>query len=421
MTNSNSSKFFNRFTGKYIRISVLSLIILLCIYLAIDYMGPDTIKLKPDIAFGMGCMRAGELIVQEYDKKGNLWASRGMIIYKLEKGDDKFIKVAHVPTGLNLFWFRNFTFVRKLTVRPECIEMVTTGKGDICALSAGKLWHMPPGAKRFKETIRIRHYGIGDQGVRNDGIVSINDSILYFAEYFRNSSKEDVHVLQSKDGGVTWHTVYKFKPGQVRHIHSVQHDSYTGKNWLCTGDADSECMIAWTEDSFRNITPIGSGTQIYRACQLVFAEDNIYWGTDTGRDKIPGIYKWNRKTLKLIKLIEVQGAVFFGTRLNKGTIIFSTNREGMPNEKDDKTRIFVLLQNDSVATIEAGTWKSKKPGFRFKFAQLRFQRDQGSSSLAVTCLNQKEIPDGDLILISEDTLIKAARLNSKISLHPQLK
>lgn len=69
MMNSNSSKFFNRFTGKYIRISVLSLIILLCIYLAIDYMDPDTIKLKPDIAFGMGCMRAGELIVQEYEKR----------------------------------------------------------------------------------------------------------------------------------------------------------------------------------------------------------------------------------------------------------------------------------------------------------------------------------------------------------------
>jgi hypothetical protein len=38
---------------------------------------------------------------------------------------------------------------------------------------------------------------------------------------------------------------------------------------------------------------------------------------------------------------------------------------------------------------------------------LRFQRDQGGSSLAITCLNQKEFPDGELLIISEDNLLKA--------------
>lgn len=406
----------NVFTGfslrnkKFILLSISCIIILSGIYLIVDYRGPNMIKLKPDTAFGFSCMRARELIVQEYDKAGNLWASRGMIIYKMQKGDNRFVKVTHVPTGFSIFWLRNFKLLRKLTVRPECIEMVTTGTEDICTLSAGSLWHLASGEKKFRRTFQLDHYGFGDQGFRNDGIVCVNDSLIFFGEYFYNTNRtENVKIFKSTDGGRNWSQAFEFQAGEIRHIHALQNDPFTGYNWVCTGDSDEESMIGWSYDNFKTITYIGQGSQIWRVCQLVFTEEYVYWGADQSRDEIAGIYRWDRETKNMSKVTDVEGAIFFGISLSNGTMIFSTDRDEAEDQKDDKTRIYVLTQDSLIKTIECGTWKHKKPGFRFKYALLRFQRDQGGPSLAVTVLNQKEFPDGELLIIPEDTLVNRAK------------
>ncbi len=85
----------------------------------------------------------------------------------------------------------------------------------------------------------------------------------------------------------------------------------------------------------------------------------------------------------------------------------SSDREGMISEKDEKTRLFVITGDDEIKTTICGTWHHNKPGFWFKFAKLRFQRDQGAPSLAVTVLNQKELADGDLIIIDEKELVNS--------------
>jgi hypothetical protein len=347
--------------------------------------------------------------VQEYDKNGILWATRGMIVYKLNKGENKFDRVAHIPTGLSFFWLRNFSIFRRITIRPECVEMVATNKGDICALSAGRIWFLPSGSKKFKETLQLSHYGLGDQGIRNDGLINIYDSTVYFGEYFKNPNREKVSIFKSINNMVSWQEVYDFKPGQIRHIHAIQKDPYTEKLWVSTGDLDEESMIAWSNNEFRSIVQIGRGSQLWRVCQLIFTEDAVYWGTDTGSDDFAGIYRWDKKTGGLEKLQKVDGIVFFGTKLANGTIVMSTNREGAKNELDNRTRLLILGVDNKITSINCGTWNHNKKGFWFKFAQLRFQRNQGGPSLAITCLNQKELPDGELIIISEETLLAAAK------------
>jgi hypothetical protein len=385
--------------------------LLLITYLVIDYRGPAKIFLHQDTAFGFPCKRAKELIVQEYDENGNLWASRGMIVYELKNGEDKFRRVAHVPTGISLFWLRNFTLLRRATIRPECIETVVNDKGDITALSAGRLWYLHSGSKKFRETKRLTHYGFGDQGVRNDGLIDVNDTIVFLGEYFRNMNLEKVRIFKGSLKTMQWQVAYEFLPGCIRHIHAIQEDPYSHKLWVCTGDENNESGIAWSDDSFKTLAPIGSGSQEWRTCQLVFDEDAVYWGTDTKSEDIAGIYKWNKNTGKIEKLQKVEGQMFFGTRLANGTIVMSTDREGTPIEKDDKTRLFTIV-NDTITSFNCGSWNHNKPGFWFKFAMLRFQRDQGAHSLAITCLNLKEFSDGELIIIPEDILSQSAD-NSK--------
>jgi hypothetical protein len=393
---------------------LLLLSALLVFLLIIDFRGPSTIPLKKSVAFGFPCLRARDLVVQEYDKDGNLWATRGMIIYELKKSDDKFTRVAHIPTGFTILWLRNFSIIRKLTIRPECVEMTKSVKG-ICALSGGKMWFLDRDKKRFLKTMQLSNYGMGDQGIRNDGILNFKDSLILIGEYFRNSERQSVKIFKTNPDFHSWQTAREFVPGAIRHIHSIQADPFTRKLWICTGDNDKESFIGYSDGLSDSIMPIGKGNQTWRSCQLVFTKEAVYWGTDTGSEEYAGIYRWDRETSNFEKLGKIEGASFYATRLSKGTIVMSTDREGLPNERNSKTQLIFLTDGNKITCFDGGTWKHKKKGFWFKYALLRFQRYEGSPSLAITCLNQKELPDSELVIISEDDILSAVRTMQTIN------
>jgi len=377
----------------------------LSLYLLLDFRGPKKISLREEKAFGLACRRAKELIVQEIDREGAIWASRGLLLYRKGPGEQVFHRMAHVPTGFSYFWLNNFSLFRKFTNKPECLEATITGEGTICALSAGYLWTRSPGAGSFRRSMKLPNYGLGvGRGILTYGFKSLGNKEIYWGEYFRNAARGPVKIYRSTDQGQTWEVVREFEAGFTRHIHSIQEDPFTGRLWICMGDLDHESRIGWTDDGFRNIHYIGSGSQIWRSAHVVFTEDFVYWGTDSGFDDTAGIYRWNRSSEEFEIVQQSPGAVLFGTRLEKGTLVFSTDREGFPIEQDHRTRLLILGQNKQTREIEAGTWKHWKKGYRYSFAMLRFQRNQGSPSLAVSVINQKEFPAGELLLFDEEIL-----------------
>lgn len=395
---------------------LLMLLLLTLFYFVIDYKGPKEISLNPIKVFGMSGLLATDLIVHEYDYWGNLWATRGMIIYKLPKGECKFIRVHHVTIKLSIFWLNNFSLVRKLTQKPECIEMTVSQDGRICAFVAGYMLYCGNADSNFKKKLKLPHFGMGiGRGMMNTGLLKAEKDLLFFGEYFRNEERTKVNVYCSKDFGQNWQVVYEFAPGEIRHIHSLQRDPYTDKLWICTGDYDQESKIGWSDDQFNSIHFIGHGSQVWRSCQLVFAREAVYWGADTGSEDLGGIYRWDREDMTLSKLIKVDGALFFGTRLNKGTIVMSTDREDFPNEKDDSTRLYMITKNDQVREIICGTWFHKQYGLGFSFAKIRFQRGQGSNYLVLNFLNHKEVSGGDLVMISESGLNNIPKTIAKIA------
>ena len=362
--------------------------------------------MTPDKISNIECLRARELIVQEYDSQGNLWASRGMILYCLNKSGNKFLKMAHIPTGFSFYWLNNFTLFRKLINKPECLEATITGDGHICALSAGFIWHSTSNESRFHKTLKLRHYGFGvGRGILSNGLLSVNGSHVYFGEYFRNSDRNDVLIYESRDNGKTWDVAFKYNPGIIRHIHALQKDPYTGRLWVCSGDNDPESIIAWSDDGFRNINIIGKGNQRWRTAHLVFTEEAVYWGADTGSTDLAGIYRWDKRTLTLSRVKAYDGAILYGAKLSSGLLIFSTDREGFPNEKDNKTRLLVVDTENKVSEIEIGSWKHWKKGYRYSFAMLRMPRNNGTNQAAVSVINQNEIPIGELLLIHEKDLV----------------
>lgn len=385
---------------------VLLVSLLAIVILFIDYRGPKIIHLKHDKVFGLECLRAKELIVQESDKNGNLWASRGMVIYCLKSGDNKFIRIAHVPTGLSIFWFNNLKFFRWIMLRSECIEITLSQDASIHAFSAGRMWIKSTKDNRFRKTMKLPNFGRGvGRGIMSTGILSPDNYSCYFGEYFRNNEKTNrISIYKYNIIKNQWKIVYTFLPGQIRHIHALQSDPFTGKLWICTGDEDNEAMIGWSDDDFKTINPIGKGSQAWRTCQLVFTEDSVYWGTDSGSLDLAGIYCWNKKIMNVERIYKTDGAVFFATMLKNGLIVMSTDRERFPNEKDESTRLFIIDKENRVKEIICGEWDYKKPGFRFNFAKLRLQRNQFNDLLAVSVLNQKKFSDGEILLIHENVI-----------------
>lgn len=384
---------------------VLFVLVSVLVYLAIDFRGPKAIGLQTQVAFGKACFRAKELIIQEVDTEGNVWASRGLLLYCKQKDETKFLRMAHVPTGLSYFWLFNFTLFRKFTNKPECLEATITGQGAICALSAGYLWQRAAGENTFKRSMKLPHYGLGvGRGILTYGISSMGDGEIYWGEYFRNAARTAVSIYKSSDQGMNWEVAREFEAGFTRHIHFIQQDPFTGRLWICMGDLDHESRIGWTDDGFSTITYIGSGNQVWRSSHLVFTEEAVYWGTDTGFDDLAGIYRWDKSSLEVERIHKSPGAILYGTSLENGSLVFSTDREGFPIEQDHLTRLFVLKKGGAVSEIEAGTWKHWKKGYRYSFAMLRFQRNQGSASLALSVINQKEFPSGTLLLFDEAVL-----------------
>jgi len=388
----------------YILLPVLFLSVL--IYLVIDYRGPRKISLKATEAFGKPCLRARELIVQEVDHEGSLWASRGLILYRLKSGEDTFIRVAHAPAGLSYSWLNNFTLFRKFTNKPENIEASVTHCSHLSVMSDGRMWHRSGLQGKFQETLKLRHFGPGvGRGILSNGLLSLKDGSVYFGEYFRNPGrKEEVHIYKSPDNGQTWSVVFTFEPGSIRHVHALQEDPFTGRLWVCTGDYDQEAMIGWSDNGYGKIHQIGSGSQIWRTTQLVFTEEAVFWGSDSGSVELAGVYRWDRLSGEVERVHKTAGGILFGTRLQGGSMVFSTDREGFENELDKKTRLILLNEKGQSTEIECGTWKHWKKGLRYSFAMLRSQRNHGYHAMAISVINQKEFPAGELLLFDEAIL-----------------
>ncbi len=371
-------------------------------YFILDYYGPREIMVKSDTVLGMPVFRVEdeELIVQEYDKEGSLWVTRGMWAYQMKPGANKFVRQFHIPTGLSIFWLRNFSLIRRLTLRSECVELLLLADKKALAMSAGRIWYRAGMKEKFQESLTLRHYGIGiGQGIRNDGWDILKDGRILFGEYFRNKNRSNVRLYSSQDNGENWRVAHEFPPGKIRHIHAIQQDPYIDKAWVLAGDNNHEPMISWTGDGGNTQNTIGQGIQKYRATQLVFTNNYLFWGADTDHPKHIGIYRYDRKLKKTEKFFSTKGVVLYATRLAGGTIVMSTqSTKGSLSKKETKTRLIIIQDEKKVFSTIFGEMDSPK-----RYAKLRFQRRQGNNSLVITVLNHKKY-NNDLFIIPEHSL-----------------
>jgi hypothetical protein len=179
-------------------------------------------------------------------------------------------------------------------------------------------------------------------GPLREGWCEDDEGICYLAEYFLNNKRNSpANLIKSVDNGQTWETIRSLT--NVRHIHCVQHDPYSHKLWMGTGDRDVESSISFSEDQGKTWITMGSGDQMYRAVSFVFTKDYIYWGSDAPTRQ-NHIYRHVRKNGEIERLVAVNGPVHYSTLLENGAILFATTAEGNSEGKtaawDNKAHIW---------------------------------------------------------------------------------
>lgn len=200
---------------------------------------------------------------------------------------------------------------------------------------------------------------------------------IYFGEYFQNMEKQAVNIYCSKDNAQTWNIAYTFEAGNINHIHGLFFDKYTNRIWVATGDRENECIIGYTEDEFKSFVEVFRGGQEYRTCQLFFYKDFIVFGTDTQYEQNV-IKKFDRKTLEITELQEVQGSVIKGGQVGDVAFI-STTVEPSKVNKDKYAHLWVT--KDGLHWEER--YKAKKDCWPsiFQFGTFEFPQYYGIDKL----------------------------------------
>ena len=288
-------------------------------------------------------------MVVHYVNHGEIWASSNYSLYRSKDRGVTFSKVIDLPVALvTRLVARNRLPARAMRLGIRGLRKLKSG--TVLVIADRKIFRLRNGEIRVVYSLQR---GIGPL---REGWCEDDNGNSYLGEYFLNNKRDArVRLLKSEDDGQSWKTIYSFQ--NIRHIHCVQYDAFSESIWLGTGDRDEESSISFSQDKGGTWTKAGSGDQMFRAVSLLFTQDHVYWGSDAPTRQ-NYIYRYDRKSGEIERLVAVDGPVYYSTILDNGIKIFATategNSEGKSAEWDRKAHIWASA--DGVCWEDLISW-----------------------------------------------------------------
>lgn len=379
---------------------LLAIIIILLLLIDLFYY-PKSIRSQRISIDKYAGLSAKGLIVQQISNN-NIYCSRGYCVYSSSDNGLTFTKLFKISTDLTSpRYLGNSNLFRYITKYFEFLELYILNSGTFIVFVDFKIYRSVDLGKTLVISKKMRK--IDSKEVRSImpfGVTEDNNGNVYYGEYSRNEKKEYINIYKSTDDGATWNIYYSFNKGCIRHIHSLEYDSFSGNIWFTTGDSDNESTIGYFNEQGQ-INIVFRGMQDYRCTKLLFFEKYIYWGMDSSRSQ-NYIYRYKRYNGNLEKICGVSGPIYYGMLLNNGTIIFETAVEGGIGEWDSKVSIW----QEEKEEVKYGFKKIislRKRNFTKRKANIRFPKWSKSDNLIFTCINTERFSN-DTVIISNDTL-----------------
>ena len=227
-----------------------------------------------------------------HDGRLTVSAGRGILV---ETADGHFERVGELPVpvrgraGLSyrLKTGRARSLLARYVGRFASVNVWPVSATTVVA-SADRWLFVSRDGGRTWETSLILPSSSGPMGILPSGFC-VTDDAWYLGEYPLDTA-ETPRVRRSTDAGRTWSTVCSLP--DVRHVHSVQADPYTGAIWLTTGDSGAGCGIGRLHDG--TFQRLGSGDQRWRAVELAFTPEGVLWGMDSVYEREKPIFAVDR-------------------------------------------------------------------------------------------------------------------------------
>lgn len=151
--------------------------------------------------------------------------------------------------------------------------------------------------------------------------------LVVWGDYGSNPNREAINIYGLKQD-LTVETVYRFRPGQIRHIHNII-PRLNGGYYIFTGDQEAGAGIYTADDSFANVAPVFTGQQQFRAVVGFDTPNGLLYATDAVNERN---YVYLLKGDKPEQICALNGSCIYGTE-HKGAYYFATTVEPDENNR----------------------------------------------------------------------------------------
>lgn len=270
----------------------------------------------------------------EYIGPDAVYWSRGPELYVSDDLDSPMRRLARLPRSF-LRRFLATTRLGRRLARETFYNILPLSDGSLFYTYATEIGFISPEGRITPLGGRARVHR-----VLRDGAAVLPDGSVVFGEYFDNGAREAVRLYRAQLGEREVREVYRFAPGEVRHVHSVHWDSVMARAIVCTGDLDTECRIMAFDPEFQSSITLGEGSEDWRTISPQFASEAIYYGTDA--EFSPNrLIRYDRATGALRELAQVNGPVFYSAALPGGWI-FATTAELCPSQTSPEAILYYI-------------------------------------------------------------------------------
>lgn len=186
--------------------------------------------------------------------------------------------------------------------------------------------------------------------VLRSGCAVDQDGVLFFGEYFSNSQRGPIAIYRYQPGDRTATVAHRFKAGEVRHIHGLYRDPFTGDLWCMSGDLPHECRLLRTSDQFQTLETIGEGDESWRCISPLFTKNSVFYAMDA-EFETNYIFRIDRKSGERHQICEIDGPVYYSHKLGDD-LFFAVTAELCPSQKGKKqASIWHLTENGKATPV----------------------------------------------------------------------
>jgi hypothetical protein len=270
------------------------------------------------------------LLVQ-YQTNGTLYGSEDHLVWASSDQGQTWSEICRLAGGQTKFsaLLKNYVLrsalVRRWRRNIGISNVVVLPSGTVIA-QYDKIYRYDGLGRHALPVYDLAHNRIAAP-LKNGLCYDAHTDALYFGEYIC-SRPNAIRIIRGTNDGRDWDICYTFPLGQIRHVHSIISDPYRKRLWICTGDADRESALYYTDDGFATINWFGGGDQSWRMVSLLPQEDCLLWGSDAGGDAPPAtanfIYRFDFRLNKREQVVESGNPFYYSMQTAEGLCMATT-------------------------------------------------------------------------------------------------